>query len=80
MSKHDQEHSDIERRLFQIAEALSAEERNLLNNPAGLVRAADFIEKYFLHIGLKVTLPDIPSGWYRLLQYRGRDARFFRLG
>ena len=54
MSKHDQEHSDIERRLFQIAEALSAEERNLRNNPAGLVRAADFIEKYFLHIGLKV--------------------------
>ena len=28
MSKHDQEHSDIERRLFQIAETLSAEERN----------------------------------------------------
>ena len=45
MIKHDQEHSDIERRLFQIAEALSAEERNLRNNPAGLVRAADFIEK-----------------------------------
>ena len=28
MSKHDQELRDIERRLFQIAEALSAEERN----------------------------------------------------
>ena len=55
MSKHDQEPSDIERRLFQIAEALSAEERNLLNNPDGLVRAADFIEKYFLRVGLKVT-------------------------
>ena len=36
----------VERRLFQIAEALSLEERNLRNNPSGLSRAADFIEEF----------------------------------
>jgi len=45
----------IERRLFQIAEALSLEERNLWNNPSGLSRAADFIEEFFSRIGLKVS-------------------------
>ena len=45
----------IERRLFQIAEALSLEERNLRNNPSGLSRAADFIEEFFSRIGLKVS-------------------------
>ncbi len=45
----------IERRLFQIAEALSLEERNLRNNPSGLLRAADFIEEFFSRIGLKVS-------------------------
>lgn len=44
----------IERRLFQIAEALSLEERNLWNNPSGLSRAADFIEEFFSRAGLKV--------------------------
>lgn len=45
----------IERRLFQIAEALSIEERNLRNNPSGLSRAADFIEEFFSRTGLKVS-------------------------
>jgi len=45
----------IERRLFQIAEALSLEERNLRNNPSGLSRAADFIEEFFSRVGLKVS-------------------------
>ena len=47
--------SDLQRRLFQISEALSIEERNLRNNPSGLSRAADFIEEFFLRIGLKVS-------------------------
>ena len=38
---------DLERRLFQISETLSLEERNLRNNPSGLSRAADFIEEFF---------------------------------
>ena len=46
----------IQRRLFQIAEALSLEERNLHNNPSGLSRAADFIEEFFSRVGLKVSL------------------------
>jgi hypothetical protein len=45
---------DLQRRLFQISEALSLEERNLRNNPSGLSRAADFIEEFFSRIGLKV--------------------------
>lgn len=45
----------IERRLFQIAETLSLEERNLRNNPSGLSRAADFIEEFISRIGLKVS-------------------------
>jgi hypothetical protein len=45
----------IERRLFQIAEALSLEERNLRNNPSGLSRTADFIDEFFSRIGLKVS-------------------------
>ena len=45
----------IERRLFQMAEALSLEERNLYNNPSGLSRAADFIGEFFSRIGLKVS-------------------------
>ncbi len=45
----------IERRLFQIAEALSLDERNLHNNPSGLSRAANFIEEFFSRIGLKVS-------------------------
>lgn len=45
----------LERRLFQIAEALSLEERNLRNNPSGLSRAADFIDEFFSRIGLKVS-------------------------
>jgi hypothetical protein len=46
---------DLQRRLFQISEALSLEERNLRNNPPGLSRAADFIEEFFSRIGLKVS-------------------------
>ena len=46
---------DLQRRLFQISEALSLEERNLWNNPSGLSRAADFIEEFFSRIGLKVS-------------------------
>jgi hypothetical protein len=38
---------DLQRRLFQITEALSLEERNLRNNPSGLLRAADLIEEFF---------------------------------
>ena len=46
---------DLQRRLFQISEALSLEERNLRNNPAGLLRAADFIEEFFSRTGLSVS-------------------------
>jgi len=46
---------DLPRRLFQISEALSLEERNLRNNPSGLSRAADFIEKYFSRTGFGVS-------------------------
>lgn len=46
---------DLTRRLFQITEALSLEERNLHNNPAGLSRAADFIEEFFFRTGFVVT-------------------------
>jgi hypothetical protein len=46
---------DLQRRLFQISEALSLEERNLHNNPAGLSRAADFIEEFFSRSGLSVS-------------------------
>ena len=46
---------DLQRRLFQITEALSLEERNLRNNPSGLSRAADFIEEFFSRTGLSVS-------------------------
>jgi hypothetical protein len=46
---------DLTRRLFQISEALSLEERNLRNNPSGLSRAADFIEEYFSRTGFGVS-------------------------
>ena len=46
---------DLTRRLFQISEALSLEERNLRNNPSGLSRAADFIEEFFSRTGLGVS-------------------------
>jgi hypothetical protein len=45
---------DLTRRLFQISETLSLEERNLRNNPSGLSRAADFIEEYFSRTGFGV--------------------------
>jgi len=54
----------IERRLFQIAEALSLEERNLRNNPSGLSRAADFIEEFFSRIGLKVSRQTFQVGGF----------------
>ena len=46
---------DLQRRLFQISEALSLEERNLRNNPSGLSRAADFIEEFFSRTGFGVS-------------------------
>ncbi len=46
---------DLQRRLFQITEVLSLEERNLYNNRAGLRRAADFIEEFFSRTGLSVS-------------------------
>ena len=46
---------DLTRRLFQISETLSLEERNLRNNPSGLSRAADFIEEYFSRTGFGVS-------------------------
>jgi len=46
---------DLTRRLFQISEALSLEERNLRNNPSGLSRAADFIEEFFSRTGFGVS-------------------------
>jgi hypothetical protein len=46
---------DLSSRLFQITRALSLEERNLCNNPAGLARAADFIEEFFTRCGLVVS-------------------------
>lgn len=46
---------DLQRRLFQISAALSIEERNLRNNPSGLLRAADFIEEFFSRTGLSVS-------------------------
>ena len=46
---------DLTRRLFQITEALSLEERNLYNNPSGLSRAADFIEEFLSRLGLLVS-------------------------
>ncbi|MCX6966140.1 MAG: M28 family peptidase [Verrucomicrobia bacterium] len=46
---------DLQRRLFQISETLSLEERNLRNNPSGLSRAADFIEEYFSRTGFGVS-------------------------
>jgi|GEM_PF-3862306 len=36
--------SNLETRLRQIVEILSREERNLVNNPGGLTRAADFLQ------------------------------------
>lgn len=47
--------NDTEGRLFQLTSALSLEERNLRNNPAGLARAADFIEEFFKRCGLVVS-------------------------
>jgi hypothetical protein len=46
---------DLQRRLFQITEALSLEERNLYNNASGLSRAADFIEEFFSRTALSVS-------------------------
>ena len=46
---------DLQRRLFQISETLSLEERNLHNNPSGLSRAADFIEEFFSRSGFSVS-------------------------
>jgi hypothetical protein len=46
---------DLTRRLFQISETLSLEERNLHNNPSGLGRAADFIEEFFSRSGFSVS-------------------------
>jgi hypothetical protein len=46
---------DLQRRLFQISETLSLEERNLRNNPSGLSRATDFIEEFFSRSGFSVS-------------------------
>jgi hypothetical protein len=53
---------DLTSRLFQLTHALSLEERNLRNNPAGLARAADFIEKFFKRCGLVVSRQSFPVG------------------
>jgi hypothetical protein len=53
---------DLAGRLFQITSALSLEERNLLNNPAGLARAADFIEEFFTRCGLVVSRQSFAVG------------------
>lgn len=46
---------NLQLRLLQITSALAFEERNLRNNPAGLSRAADFIEEFFSRTGLSVS-------------------------
>jgi hypothetical protein len=53
---------DLVGRLFQITRALSLEERNILNNPAGLDRAADFIEEFFRRCGLVVSRQSFAVG------------------
>ena len=52
---------DLQRRLFQISETLSLEERNLRNNPSGISRAADFIEEFFFTVWIQRFAPDFPS-------------------
>ena len=47
--------SNMEIRLRQMVEILSREERNLANNPAGLARAADFLESCFEGLGMNVS-------------------------
>ena len=61
-SQNPRSTDDLAHRLFQITRALSLEERNILNNPAGLDRAADFIEEFFQRCGLIVSRQTFPVG------------------
>ncbi|GEM_PF-6166485 len=57
-SQPSQIRESIDRRLFQIVEALSLEERILLKNPSGLSRAADSIEEFFSRVGPLFTVKE----------------------
>lgn len=46
--------NSMEKRLVRIVKNLSAEQKNTFLNPAGLARAAEFIEAFFEHLGLQV--------------------------
>jgi hypothetical protein len=61
-SQNPRSTNDLAHRLFQITRALSIEERNILNNPAGLDRAADFIEEFFRRCGLVVSRQSFAVG------------------
>ena len=43
----------LDERLVLIVKNLAAEQKNTFLNPAGLARAADYIEAFFLGLGLK---------------------------
>jgi Zn-dependent M28 family amino/carboxypeptidase len=53
---------DLEERLYRIVDNLGREERNLINNPSGLVRAGHFIEDYWNQLGLKVKRQTYSAG------------------
>lgn len=47
------ERESLDERLVLIVKNLAAEQKNTFLNPAGLARAADYIEAFFLGLGLK---------------------------
>ena len=49
------ERESLNERLMLIVKQLAAEQKNIFLNPAGLARAADYIEAFFLGLGLKTT-------------------------
>ena len=49
------ERESLDERLVLIVKNLASEQKNTFLNPAGLARAADYIEAFFLGLGLKTT-------------------------
>ena len=54
MKFHFPNDAPLEERLYRIVNDLGREERNIINNPSGLLRAGLFIEDYWTQLGLKV--------------------------
>ena len=74
------ERESLDERLVLIVKNLAAEQKNTFLNPAGLARAADYIEAFFLGLGLKTMRQTYEADGVECHNYRGCGEQFSGAG